>query len=108
MGSVVAEWRLRFPAAWREDNARRYQLCRRTTFVYLPLIIALPLLLWYLPPWILAGQPLKGTELVKFRVFAIMGGFGLVLSWFHYFKWGRHDFSQDEEPDVTDLPAAGR
>jgi hypothetical protein len=91
--TVVCEWRLRVPDAWREDNARRFRLCRRTTFIYLPLGFAIPLLLSYLLPWVAGGQGPRPAELAKLNRLSIMSVVCLGATWFYYFRWARHDYA---------------
>jgi hypothetical protein len=95
MESVVAEWRVRFPEAWREEKARHYRLCRRETFIYTPLVFAILLLLCYSLPWIPGWPVPKRAKPAKLNRLAVMAAVCVGARWFFYFKWERPESVND-------------
>ena len=59
----------------------------------MPLMFAVPMLLNYLLPWVAGGRGPKPAELAKLGGLSIIAFVWLGATWFYYFRWARHDFT---------------
>lgn len=94
VNAVLAKWRVRCPEAWREDHDRRFRVCRRTIFLYIPLMMFVPWLLLYALPWLDNRRGPNPVEWAKLRGLGIMALLVCGLAWFYYFKWARRAYAE--------------
>jgi hypothetical protein len=89
LGAIHAQWKLRFPLAWRTERARNHRRLQGSLFIWTPLTVLVPWMIIHAEYALLAhlGAPREGIQGIN-RL-ALLGVLPIGAMWLLYFRWKR-------------------
>ena len=98
------EWKVRFPERWMECERKKHRECFRATFLWFPLMMFVPALLYYLIIWFFDFVPGIGEEEWKMRRLIFLFLACTLFLWGWYYFRGRKKFGDYITPASTAAP----